>query len=487
MSNNKISTNMALNVIRKLVMAVFPLVTFLYASRILGVENIGKFNFAGSIVGYFSLIAGLGIFNYAVREGSVCRNDTQSFNDFASQIFSINLLSTLVSYILLALTIVFFETLQPYKVLIVLLSSQILLGTLGVEWIYTVFEDYLHITIRSIVISIVSIICLFIFVKDENDLLMYALISVISSFGSNIINLLFVGKHCKFRFTKNIDWKMHIRPIMVLFSMSLAITIYVCSDTTILGLISGDKEVGLYSASVKVYTFVNGLIGAAIAVGIPRVSFLISEKADDELRKVAGNIQAIILTFAIPAMIGIIMLRKEIILLIAGKEYLGAAPSLAILAVSMFFCSNAYFWGQCILVPFKKENSVFFITVICALVNIVLNIMFIPFWGAKAAALTTLVSESIAFIYCFLKGNKYIHLKASILLILKTISASIPIIFITVSLKNIIPNVVVFTSLSVVLSVISFIIVGALLRQEILYQNLYVMMKKLSSKFRIKG
>lgn len=479
MKEKSIGSNMLLNVIRKAVSAVFPLVTFIYASRVLGVNNIGKFNFSNSIVGYFSLIAGLGIYSYAVREGVAYRNDSKSISNFASQMFSINLFATFISYFLLILTVTCSAKLQPYKFLILIISSQIILETFGVEWIYTIYEDYVHITIRSIIVCAVSIISLIIFVKDEDDLLAYAFIFVISSFGTNIFNLLFVKKHCKFGFTTKIEWKKHISSILVLFSMTLAITVYVNSDITILGLLLGDKEVGLYSVSAKVYTFINGLIGAAIAVGIPKISYFITLSDKQKLNEVINTIQSIIYTFSIPAVFGIIFLRKEIIFLSAGVKYLAAASPLAILAISLFFCANAYFWGQCVLVPLKKEKCVFFITVVCALFNIVLNFILIPYLGTVAAALTTAISECIAFLYCYVKGNKIIHLKINYSLIIKTLIGCIPIAIITLTLKKVIENIFWFTGLSVIISIALFITTEAILKQEIIYNIMCIIVKKL--------
>ena len=58
---------MILNAVKGLLGILFPLITFPYISKVLGVENIGKYNFAYSIINYFVLIAGLVISTYDVR------------------------------------------------------------------------------------------------------------------------------------------------------------------------------------------------------------------------------------------------------------------------------------------------------------------------------------------------------------------------------------------------------------------------------------
>ena len=66
-----LGTNALLNGIKNVMALCFPLISFPYVSRILKVENLGKYTFSQSFVSYFVLLAGLGISTYAVREG-VC-------------------------------------------------------------------------------------------------------------------------------------------------------------------------------------------------------------------------------------------------------------------------------------------------------------------------------------------------------------------------------------------------------------------------------
>lgn len=71
MKKKSLAKNAALNMFKTLMSMIFPLVTYPYVTRILQVENIGKINFSGSVVSYFTLLAGLGISTYAIREGAV--------------------------------------------------------------------------------------------------------------------------------------------------------------------------------------------------------------------------------------------------------------------------------------------------------------------------------------------------------------------------------------------------------------------------------
>ena len=101
----KMGVNAALNLFKTALSIIFPLITYPYISRILGVENLGKINYTASIVGYFSLIAALGISTYAIREGGRIRSNSEKLSRLGNQIFTINILSTVVSYLLLLLVV----------------------------------------------------------------------------------------------------------------------------------------------------------------------------------------------------------------------------------------------------------------------------------------------------------------------------------------------------------------------------------------------
>lgn len=467
MKDKSIKINMILNGIRGLLGVIFPLITFPYVSKILGAENIGKYNFASSIISYFVLLAALGINTYAIREGARIRENKEGLNKFISEIFTINIISTIVSYLLLFVLILIVPKFKDYLTLIWILSFQIIFKTIGIEWIYSIYEDYKYITIRSILFQLLSLILLFIFVHSKNDLYMYAIITVISSVGSNILNLINSKKYCKLKITKSINIKEHIKPILILFATTVTITIYVNSDVTILGFLTSDYNVGIYSVSTKIYTILKSLLSSIIMVSIARFSALYAQSKIHELKSMAEDIYKTLLTLIIPAVIGIIALRREIILIISDYTYLDATSSLTLLSIAIFFCLGAYFWGQAMLVPLKQEKKVLKITIVSAVVNIILNLLLIPIWKENAAALTTIIAEAIAFIYCRYETKKIINLSSFKGIFIKSLLGCVPIIIIDLLIKRIVSNLFLSTIVIIILSVICYSIVEIILKNEI--------------------
>ena len=95
MKKKSLGLNAFLNGLKSILNLLFPLITFPYVSRVLGVKGIGIYNYSNSIVSYFLLIAALGISTYAIREGSKYRDNNEKIGKFASEVFTINLWSTI--------------------------------------------------------------------------------------------------------------------------------------------------------------------------------------------------------------------------------------------------------------------------------------------------------------------------------------------------------------------------------------------------------
>lgn len=411
--------NVVLSIIKQICTIIFPLITFPYAVRIVGTENYGTFSFSSSIISYISLIASLGITNYAIREGARLR-ESKEFKCFVNEVFTINVLSTVVAFIVLFLLILVWQKLHSYSVLILVLSLNIIFNTLGTEWINSVFEDYEYITIRYIIFSIISVILLFIIVRDENDVLSYAITTMTGTIGGSIANIVYIRKKIglipKFQITESTF--RHLPFVIIMFANTIASTIYINSDITILGIIKDDYCVGIYSAASKIYTIVKGVINAAIMVVIPRISYLIQKQEKEKIYSILTKTLSGIVLLLFPVVVGLTMLAKDIVYILAGNQFLDSEQPLIILSISLIFAVLACYFINGILIPYRKEKVVATLTMTSAIVNIILNIVLIPFWGYNAAAITTMISELIMFTggMFFSKGFARISIKRDFVL-----------------------------------------------------------------------
>lgn len=305
MERKSIGINAVVNGVKTIVSLIFPLITYPYISRILGVEYLGRYNFSHSVIDYFYLLSALGIATYAVREGAKYRGSRKEVSEFASEVFTINVLSTVVSYGVLLIVVFSSSKLQDYSAIIFTLSVSMIFTTIGCEWVYTIYEEYLYIALRTIAFQIVSLILMFTLVRTKDDVLWYAIVIVVSNSGANIINAIGLKKYCKISVVFSKRVMIHLVPILVLFANSVATRIYVNSDITILGFLTTDYNVGIYTIASKIYSIAKQVLAAVIIVSIPRLSLLWGQNRRDEYEKLANSIFYVLITLVMPAVVGL--------------------------------------------------------------------------------------------------------------------------------------------------------------------------------------
>lgn len=393
MIKKSLGANAILNVIKTIASILFPLITMPYVNRVLQVKHMGMVDFSATFVNYFIQLAALGIPNYAIREGARLRDNQTKLIDFCNQIFSINIISTIISYIFLGIALIVFPETNRYLILILIQSINIVGTTIGISWFYSIIEDYAYITIRSLVFQLISLILTFTLIRSEGDTWKYAIILVVSSSGTGLLNYIHSRKFIKIRFTFKLELKKHIVPILVLFSSSIAMIIYVNSDSTMIGIMIGDYYNGLYSVSVKIYTILKNVLASIFVVTLPRLSYYLSNGRTEEYKILTRKSLSFVFLLILPVIVGLNLTCEDVIRIVAGKTYLEAATSLRILSIAIFFSLVATYFTTSILLPFRREKVVFIATAISAVVNILLNLWLIPVFHEKGAAMTTLIAE----------------------------------------------------------------------------------------------
>ncbi len=478
MKQKSIKINAILNALKTVLGILFPMITFPYVSRILQVDGIGLYNFSNSIVSYFLLLAGLGISTYAIREGVKYREDKTRIKIFLSEVYSINIWSTLLSYACLILAVHIFEKLQNYSLAIGILAIEIIFTTIGTSWVCNIYEDFFYIALQSVLVHILSLVLTFLFVKTVDDLYIYIGIIAFSRSIVFLLNRFYINhRYIKIRFTFKCNIKKHIKPIIIIFSTSIAIIIYVSADTTMLGLMTDDYQVGLYSAAVKIYTIAKTIIVAVLMVLIPRFSILLQQERKEEANRLFSNVFNVLIVLLFPVAFGLFLVSEDLIHLIGGVEFLGGAMSLRLLSIAILFSLIAYLYTQCVLIPKKKETLVFKATAISASVNILLNFWCIPLLGIDGAAITTIIAEAIVCIMVVVNSKEHIHLENIWGNLVSVVIGCFAIFFVCHFFSYIIDHYVYRLILTVTVSVIAYIFILVITKNAVIL-DFFVNVKK---------
>ena len=394
-----LKVNMIMNIILTTSNFIFPLITYSYVARVIMPEGTGKVAFVQSVLAYFLYISALGIPNYGIRECAKVRDNKDELSQLVQELLIINVLSTVLAYIVLILTIIYVPKFHEYIPLFAIMSTSIVLQTLGMEWLYKALEKYSYITIRSLVFKVISVILTFVFVKSAKDYIAYGAITIFTTSASYVLNFYNSRKYISYKKRRKYCFKRHMKPIMIFFFSVVVTTIYGNFDSMMLGFMKGDGEVGMYNAATKIKTIVLSLSTAITSVLLPRMSLLYSRKEEEKYQELLNKSFRITLLLLVPISSFVIFSAKDILLFIAGERYVSAKPTLIVLMLCVMTLSLTNLFGNQILVPQGKENRYSQSVFIGLFINLGLNFLAIPRLGATGAALATLATEVFNAIY----------------------------------------------------------------------------------------
>lgn len=462
---------------------LFPLITFPYAARILMADGIGQVNFFSSIISYISLFSSLGIPLYAIRETARVRDNQVEFSKTTTEILLLHAGLTLLGYI-----VVFFIAFTVPKVMVdiplfVLLSTSIFFTSIGCEWFYQGVEDFKYITIRSITIKSICVVLLFILVNSKDDLMYYAIYTVVGSVGNNIFNFIRLRKYIKPQYIrfKELAPLRHLKPALHIFVLNLVISIYVNLDTVMLGFLKDPTAVGYYTGATRITKMLLGIVSSLGTVMVPRLSNLIQNGQMEDFKELSQKATDFVIALSFPLFLGLIVTAPALIRLFCGPSYEPAISTLQIISPILMFIAISGVFGIQILYPQGKENIVIKCTIFGAMTNFTLNLILIPLMANDGAAVATCLAEFMVTFVMIITGRKYLPIEISFKRYSNYIMGSV-LMCCAILLIKYIPNLPIIIQLILTIIVGSTIYGGYLyFKRDDTFMNLFInQIKKIS-------
>lgn len=394
--------NVFFNVILTLSSVIMPLITFPYISRVLGPSGTGTYDFLNSFIGYFSMFATLGIPTYAIRSCATARDDKIKLSQNVHEIIMIQMCSTLIAIVALVVCFIFIDKISNSALVGIAIAIGLFSQAFGFNWLCSALEKYAFISIKGICINIITLIFIFIFVKQPDDLLKYAIIMCGGNVLSTITSIFYLKKYVTIKPLQGYNLKQHVKPIIIFFCFTIATTIYTNVDRVMIGFMLNDTEVGLYSAGYKIAHIILTVVTSISAVLLPRLSYYMENKRMEEFEQIIRNATNVVLMLAIPSIIYFMAFADDAILFFLGDQYAGSVTSMRILLPTILIIGLTNLMGIQYLVPLGKEKHVMYSTILGGIVDIVINVPGILLIGIEGAAIGTLCAELAVFIYQFI-------------------------------------------------------------------------------------
>ena len=382
---NDTRINVIVNIIRTLVLTLLSFITFPWICRYLKDSAVGMYTWANTFVAYFLILAKIGIPNLAVRECVKVRDDKEKLSNKVQSFFLLQLISTTISFAFMCVVVFSVPAIRESSALIFILSINFLVGAFSFEWVFIALEKQFYMSVRSIVVLTLCAILVIAFVTTPDDVYIYAFIAVGVTVITTIANLFYVRKFISFKKTMPYSYKEYIKPLAILCSLTLVISLYNQTDTFILGFLDKSKqEVASYSVGIKGIDIIIGIIAGLSTVFIPRAAYYYGKEDKRFFNNLTKYSMNICLFIVMPAIVTMACLAKPICSLISGNfdysvatENYSSAPWVLIILCSMMltYSLGDIIYGQ-ILLPMKKEKYYLIAMLSGTALNVGLSIFF---------------------------------------------------------------------------------------------------------------
>lgn len=384
---------------------IFPLLTFPYLSRVLGAEGLGIFNFIISYSQNYSIIASLGIPIYAIREIAKTGSDKEKRSKLFYEILAIHLAFTTFLLIIYFGSVFLYADLRQYKELALLGGSLILFNVFSIQWLFAGVNDFKYITVRSLLLKLLSVIAIFIFVRDSKDFSVYFIIYVVTVFLTAGIDVYSARKFIsgKIHLTRK-GILSHIRPVFILGFYIVLTSIYTVLPATLLGFLSTKASVGYYYGANRIIRIAISLFSALITVMIPRLNLAVEKKQTEEYVTLINKAVKVIISFGIPLSFFVLLLADPIMMILGGEKFIDSIFVVQVMAPVILMVSFAQIFVYLILSAYRKDKQMVFLAITGMAVSLVINLVFIPQFAEKATGFSQVISESmvtvLAFFFC---------------------------------------------------------------------------------------
>ena len=398
MSKNNIKVNAIASTLVRILNIIFPLLTGPYLTRILDPELFGEFNKVNALVAWFIPFAGFGVYNYGIRLVSGVRDNIQkAYHNFSLLYYA----STISSVVVTLIYILYIWLANPNNMLLyVIFIFQIIVQFLYVEWMAEAFESYNFILYKTLFVRIFMLVSIFVFVKNGDDIIPYALIMTLANFLNYFTSYIYIRRKVKL---VRIPLKELIKIFKPLFSMLLlanANMLYTILDRLFLSSVQNNLYISYYTISLNLSMMITGVVVSIIIVSIPRLAKYNAEEDFEKFNDLQLKTSRLFLFLVVPISVGLACVSQSIIFLYAGPKYILAVPTMIICSIRILtWTLDTIFANQVIFLK-GHELSLTKIYFIGGFFNLIFNsaLYLLGIENPEFYILTTLIAEIIVLI-----------------------------------------------------------------------------------------
>jgi O-antigen/teichoic acid export membrane protein len=187
-------------------------------------------------------------------------------------------------------------------------------------------------------------------------------------------------------------WPALLRGSLVIGIATGVFISYYRIDAVLVALLRDSREAGLYGAAFKFVEIAEVVVAAVGITVFPSLARLIATE-DARIGRAIQRSVDVVLAVGVPVLVGILFAADDLVVVTAGEDFAPAADALRLLVPYL-----ALLFADAILIrvatALHADKLILGIALAVLVLNVALNLLLIPLYGYKAAALTSAASEA---------------------------------------------------------------------------------------------
>lgn len=398
----------------KVIQALLGMIVSMMSARYLGPSNYGLISYAASIVAFVLPIVQLGFRSTLVNE--IIDNPDKEGEIMGTSVFFC-LLSAVVCIIGVCSFVCAINSNEPVTLAVCALYSLSLL-TQAIEMIQYWFQAKLiaqYISLTGLVAYVIVTIYKLYLLITQKSIYWFAVSNAIDYFIIAVVLIVFYCKLSKQKLSISVYrfYKMFAKSKYFIIS-SLMVTIFAQTDKIMLKNMLSEESVGIYSAAVTCAGLTSFVFAAIIDSFRPTI-FEKKKLSENDYEKSLISCYSVVIYLSLIQSFVFTMFSSLIINILYGSEYIKSAEVLSLVVWYTTFSYLGPIRNIWILAE-NKQKYLWIINLSGAMMNVMLNIVFILLWGVMGAALASLMTQFftnviVGFIIKPIRYNNYLMIK----------------------------------------------------------------------------
>lgn len=386
-----ISKNFFFQYMYQVLILVIPLVLAPYLSRTLRETSLGVFSYANSIAAYFVAMSMLGIARYGQRIISENVNDETKLRKSFWSLFTIHIIVSIISLMVYLIFVILF--IKSDRVIFIIELLYVASAIFDITWLFYGLENFKSVVIKNVLVKTIECICVFVFVKQPNDLGIYTFINASSILIGQAIMIPQAMKAVKpIKFSKE-DAKEHIKPLLVFSISVIASFMYTVFDKTLLGIMSTKENVAFYEYANKIVNVPKTIIGVTGTVMFPRACRLATEGNVLGQKKYIKYSYFITSFLGMASLFGLVGIANTFSIVYYGESFKTCGKIMAYMAPLVYIVGAGDIIRTQYMIPNHMDQQFNICIIFNAVINLILSILLIPIIGVYGAVIGSIAAE----------------------------------------------------------------------------------------------